>query len=673
MNAWTSWRSGVAVLAFVALALTARAAEPEQRPLLHPLFCDHAVLQRAMRLPVWGWTEPGASVTVSFAGQSQQCVAGEDGKWSVKLAPLRASTEPRTLTVTSSAGPRSVAVQDVLVGDVWLCSGQSNMEMGIGLCNATNDIATANYPNLRLLTVPKRVSSAPLDTLECRWTACNPQAVSQGGWGGFSATAFYFGRDLQSELKVPIGLIHSSWGGTVAEAWTSAEALQPLGDFKDSLERMRQMARDEKGRSYGEIYEQWCLKQDTGTREHWENPAATNGAWQSVQQPQAFERIGLKDYDGMVWFRREFAVPETWAGKNLRLDLGYVDDYDTTWVNGERIGQTYQPDGERHYTIPAKVVHPGQNTLAIRVLDTGGLGGLMARPDQMRITPAGEATAQAIALSGEWTMQPSLSLSQLTAPPPARIGNNPNVVAGLYNAMIAPLVPYGIKGGIWYQGEANADRAAQYQRLLPAMIQDWRNRFGEGDFPFYIVQLAAWQATSPVPRESAWAELREAQAVTAKNVPNSGLAVAIDVGDANDIHPKDKRTVGQRLALVALAKTYGRKIEYSGPQYSSMEVAGESVRLKFDHVEGGLVVKGEKLNGFAIAGENKKFVWADARIDGDTVIVSAPEVRKPMAVRYAWDINPVCNLYNQAGLPAVPFRASVVQGFAARDTGRGTE
>jgi sialate O-acetylesterase len=274
----------------------------------------------------------------------------------------------------------------------------------------------------------------------------------------------------------------------------------------------------------------------------------------------------------------------------------------------------------------------------------------------MSLKPAAGTDPAGLSLAGEWQMRDSIPLSKLPAVPVASDANNPNIVTVLYNGMIAPLLPFAIKGAIWYQGESNADRAYQYRRLLPAMIRDWRRHFGVGDFPFYIVQLAAFQATQPLPRDNDWAELREAQAMTAKDVPHSGLAVAIDIGEANDIHPKNKAEVGRRLALSALAETYGKKIEYSGPWYKAMKMEGHSIRLSFEHVDGGLVARGGELKGFAIAGEDRKFVWATATIDGKQVVVNAPGVEKPLAARYGWDVDPVCNLYNQAGLPAVPFR-----------------
>jgi sialate O-acetylesterase len=572
----------------------------------------------------------------------------------VRLNPMPFSVEPRVLTVSSPDANQNVAVQDVLVGDVWLCSGQSNMEMGIGACNATNDIASANFPLIRLLTVPRLIATAPTQTMQCRWLACSPTNVMQGLWGGFSAAGFFFGRELHQQLNIPIGLIHSSWGGTVAEAWTSPEGLRPLGDFDQKLDHVA----SSKGQKsdYETDYENWCRKNDPGTREGWAKPDLDVTAWKTVRMPQPFEQAGLPDFDGTVWFRRSFQLPENLTGQSIKLGLGPIDDVDTTFVNGTKVGQMNRYDLNRVYTVPASVLKPGVNVVSIRVLDTGGAGGLTGTADQMFIKASSGADSETLSLAGEWQMRDSAPLSRLPTPPTPADANNPNVVTVLYNGMIAPLLPFAIKGAIWYQGESNADRAYQYRRLLPAMIQDWRREFGVGDFPFYIVSLAAWQATQPAPRDNEWAELREAQAMTVRSAPNTGLALAIDIGDAADIHPKNKAEVGRRLALCALAKTYGKKIEYSGPWFKSMKVQGNAIKLSFDHVDGGLEAKGGELKGFAISGEDHRFVWAKAEIDGKQIVVSAPGVDKPVAVRYAWDIDPVCNLYNAAGLPAVPFR-----------------
>ncbi|HYG33423.1 MAG TPA: sialate O-acetylesterase, partial [Clostridia bacterium] len=638
--------------AFVLCGNVLAADQNAERPFLHPLFSDHLVLQRGVKVPVWGWAAPGTKVTVSFAGQTKTAVAELDGKWMVRLNPLRVSREPRTMTITSDAGGNSVTIQDVLVGDVWLCSGQSNMEMGIRACDVPEEIAQANFPQIRLLTVPKQIAKVPVSTLQCQWQHCTPTSVAEGGWGGFSAAGYFFGRELYRQLNIPIGLIHSSWGGTIAEAWTSTEGLQPMGDFDQRLEQVANAAKTQPT-SFAAEYEKWCQRNDPGTAQGWQKAEASSADWKSVTMPQPFEKAGLPDFDGMVWFHRTFELPTDCAGKDLKLTLGPVDDFDTTFINGVKVGQTTRHDTPRVYKVPANAVKAGMNTISVRVLDTGDVGGFAGKTEQMSITAPDSAT---ISLAGSWQMRESAPLAKLPALPVQSDANNPNVVTVLYNGMIAPLLPFAIKGAIWYQGESNADRASQYRRLLPTMIQDWRTHFAVGDFPFYIVQLANFQPVANEPRDNTWAELREAQALTAKNVHNAGLAVAIDIGDAADIHPKNKAEVGRRLALSALAKTYGKKIEHSGPWYKSMKVKGNAVELSFDHIDGGLVAKDGELKGFAIAGEDRKFVWANAVIKGKKVIVSSPAVARPVAVRYAWDINPVCNLYNESGLPAVPFR-----------------
>jgi sialate O-acetylesterase len=642
---------GVFCFAFIADA----AQESAPRPLLHPLFSDHAILQRGVKVPVWGWAMPGDKVTVRFAGKTERTVAQDDGRWMVHFSSLKASSEPRELSVTNSTSHESTSIKDVLVGDVWLCSGQSNMEMGIGACNASNDIAQANFPQIRLVTVPHRIAFEPQSTFACRWLPCTPDNVMQGTWAGFSAVGFFFGRQLHQELKVPIGLINSSWGGTVAEAWTSYGGLTLLPDMAERLAQF-DAAKVTTPESLPQRFEMWYGRNDPGTALGWFRGDFDMSAWKEVKMPQPWEQVGLPDFDGIAWFRREFKLPPAWEGKDLTLSLGQVDDMDTTWVNGVKVGQMNRVDLQRVYEVPSSLVRTGLNTIAIRVLDTGGLGGLIGKPDQLHIGPTGAPPADTLSLAGDWRLRDSIALTKLPAAPMALDTNNPNVTTVLFNGMIAPLLRFAIKGTIWYQGESNAGRAAQYRRLLPALILDWRRQFTVGDFPFYIVQLAAYQAVHPEPRDDEWAELREAQAMTAKVMPHSGLAVAVDIGDAKDIHPKNKQEVGRRLALCALAETYGKKVEYSGPWCKAMKITGAAIHLAFDHMGGGLVAKGGKLTGFTIAGEDAKFVRADAVIQGSEVVVYSPDVPKPVAVRYAWDINPECNLYNKAGLPAVPFR-----------------
>ncbi len=467
----------------LALALLTLAAAPRAEVRLHALFGDHMVLQRDIAAPVWGTAAPGEEVVVSIAGQKKAARADAEGKWMVRLDPMKAGG-PHEM------GVGSATLRNVMVGEVWICSGQSNMAMTVQrAANPEEEIAAAKHPKIRLFTVPRRPADAPQRDVEGSWAECSPETV-----GGFSAVGYYFGRDLLKALDVPVGLIHTSWGGTAAELWTRRGVLEADADFKGLFEA---------------------------------------------------HEARLKNY---------------------------------------------------------------------------------------------AAAAEKAKAQGK--------------PAPRRPGPGP---AQLYNGMIAPLIPCAIRGAIWYQGESNASRAAQYRRLFPAMIANWREDWGQGDFPFLFVQLANFQARQEEPGESAWAELREAQLMTLP-LPRTGMAVIIDVGEEKDIHPKNKQDVGRRLALAARHVAYGEDLVYSGPVYDSMKVEGNKVRLSFKHVGTGLVARGDRLTGFAVAGEDGKFVWAEAKIEGDTVLAWSDRVEKPAAVRYAWANNPECNLYNREGLPASPFR-----------------
>ncbi len=634
-------------------AAPATRAEEAGKPFLHTLFTDHMVLQRGARIPVWGWTEPGATVHVSLGGNTASAVAGPDGKWMARL-PAMTAGGPYEVTVS---GPKEVTVHDVLIGDVWICSGQSNMEMGIKqVDNAAEEVSKANYPRIRLFTVPHHISYHRVDTVPSQWLVCTPETVSDKGWGGFSAVGYFFGRDLQRDLKVPIGLIHSSWGGTVAEAWASGEKLSELPDFADAVKEVRRLDVDETPEQFRQRIEAWWRESDPGSREGsgWADPAASAADWKPMNLPTYWENAGLPGYDGVVWFRKEFVLPADWSGKDLTLHLGPVDDDDTTYVNGAVVGAMNGFMAPRNYKVPSALLRPGTNLIAVRVLDTGGEGGLYGKPDQMSIEPAGGST-NAISLAGEWRYNPSAPLGGLK-PYPQTVGQNPNVASVLYNGMIAPLEPFAIRGAIWYQGESNVGRAAQYKYLLPAMIEDWRARFGVGQFPFLIVGLANFMAEHPQPGDSAWAELREAQVVAALRAGNSGVASAIDIGDARDIHPKNKQEVGRRLSLIARAKTFSEPITFSGPVFRSAAIQGRKIVASFENTVGLTTPGGAPLRGFAIAGSDKKFVWADAVIEGKTVVLSSPSVERPVYIRYDWADNPAGNLYNDAALPAVPFR-----------------
>ena len=643
-------------LAAIAASVVHAAAAKATKPFLHPLFTDHMVLQREARIPVWGWAPKGTPVTVRFQGTEAKAKADAKGRWQAVLGPFPAGG-PYDLEVASRK--KTVKLTDVMVGDVWVCSGQSNMEQGIGAAgNPEKEIAAANYPNIRLFTVPKRVEFEPIETVEGSWSVCSTASISSGGWGGFSAAAYYFGRKLNQDLKVPVGLIHTSWGGTIAEAWVSKEGLKPVKDFDQGVKALRGMeAERKKGpKNYRSRMDKWYAKNEPGTRSGWQKTAVKTDEWKTMRLPTKWEDAGLPDFDGVVWFRLVVDLPAGWAGRAATLHLGPIDDRDTTWVNGKIVGATDTYNANRDYAVPKGVLKAGKNTIGVRVLDTGGAGGLWGTPDQMSLEASGEPGLPSVSLAGEWLYRVGIPLGN-SAPPPQTDPNNPHVVTVLYNGMIAPLIPFAIKGAIWYQGESNVGRAAQYRKLMAALIGDWRTRFGVGDFHFGIVQLAGFGDPKPEPGEDGWAELREAQWLVSREVPNCGLATAFDIGEAKDIHPKNKQDVGARLALAAEALGYGLKVEWCGPSYREMRKEGSAVRIEFDHVNGGLIARdGKPLAGFSIAGADKKWAWADARIDGETVVVSSPKVPDPVAVRYGWTVFMECNFYGKGGLPALPFR-----------------
>jgi sialate O-acetylesterase len=634
------------------LALISLRATAADLPFVAPLFGDGMVLQRDQADPIWGWAKPGEKVTVTMGEKTATAVADKDGKWIAKITPPPAGG-PYEVKIS---GPEEVTLKDVLVGDVWICSGQSNMEMGIkAVKDAQQEIANANNPNIRLFLQKKANAASPVATTDGTWLPCTSENIVKDGWDGFTAVGYFFGRELQGKLNVPIGLIETSWGGTVAEAWTSREALKKaMPDFDRAIANVDEVGALVKAGKYDppKMLNEWMSQ--SGVKPDISTSSFDASNWKTMRLPQQWENSGdteLVGYDGVVLFRRTFNVPAEAAGKAATLKLGVIDDADVTWINGTKVGSATQV-GIRSYDVPEGVLKAGENVIGVWVLDTMGLGGIMGDPASLSLEVAG---APAVSLAGDWQYKRGQSLAEL----PARlfeIKDSPNFPSKLYNAMIAPLVPYGIKGAIWYQGESNASRAYQYRKLLPTMIQDWRDQWGQGPFPFYIVQLANFMAPADKPSDSEWAELREAQAIASKALPNVGLITAIDIGEANDIHPKNKQEVGRRLAVLSLFQTYGQSIPHAGPIYQSMKVEGDKVRLIFKHSANMYPNGGGEIKGFAIAGEDKVFHWANATIDDRDVIVSSPDVPKPVAVRYDWGNNPDGNLFNKAGLPAFPFR-----------------
>ncbi len=610
------------------------------------------VLQRDIPNPIWGWTSPGATVTVSLGGRTASGVADRGGKWVVRIRPPRPGG-PYTMAID---GPTHLKLTDLLVGDVWVCGGQSNMEMGL---NAVKDgpaeVANSSHPEIRLAMVQRDTQLDPRPWTPVKWSVCGPDTVSKGGWNGFSAVGYFFGRELNKRLHVPIGLVQDCWGGTPVESWVSRPVLEKQGDFSAVLTRIDE-AKQSNSAAYGQQMDSWLQKVDPGSKPEsgWEAPGLDDSGWKPVpSMPASYASLGFDYFPGVVWFRGEIDLPGSLPGGDATLDLGAIDDLDATWVNGQRVGETYVYNKPREYRVPGSILRPGKNLIAIRDMCTGAGGGFTWSGDQVCLK-LGDGTKLPLshgvwrfATGPNWWSQPAI---------PQPLENNQYIPTVLYNAMIQPIATLGIKGAIWYQGESNAGRAYQYRTLLPDMIGDWRAAWGEGDFPFLVVQLANFQTRAPQPGESDWAELREAQAMTAANVRNAGLASAADIGDAVDIHPKDKQTVGLRLALAALHTAYGQRLPYAGPTYRSLQREGGAVRLRFDHTDGGLKVKGDRLAGFAIAGTYRKFHWAEARIEGDSVVVRSSEVSDPVAVRYGWANNPELTLYNGYDLPAIPFR-----------------
>ncbi len=634
-------------LSLAALTLLGGASMAHAAVTPNPLFAHHAVLQQRMPVPVWGTADPGEAVTVQIAGQKVSTTAGPDGKWLVRLAPLKAGG-PLTLTIS---GQNQIVLRDILVGEVWVAGGQSNMERQLGLRvgqqpihNWEKEVAAAKYPRIRHFGVAQTKSLTPLSTVTGQWEVCSPDTVKE-----FTAVGYFLGRDVHLARHVPVGLIHSSWGGTPAEAWTSEAGLRDLPDFAHTPEELKLVASDPRRaqREYQAKLETWFVAHDPGSApgRAWNAPALDTAKWKAMTVPGLWEDAGEPELNGVVWFRKTVEVPASAANLAAELQLGMVDDIDTTWVNGVKVGAMEGYNLVRKYAVPAGLLKPGRNVIAVRVLDTGGGGGIWG--DQKVQLVWSKAAVPPIDLAGPWPYRVSLNMNDAPWPPTSVTGdvNTPTV---LFNGMIAPLQPYAIRGVVWYQGESNVRREKQYRTLFPALIADWRRTWGQGEFPFLFVQIAPHRDMTP--------ELREAQLLVWQHTPNTAMAVTLDVGDANDIHPTRKQEVGARLALAARALAYGERLEYAGPVYESLQVKDGRATLTFTHLGGGLVAKGGPLKGFTVAGADKVFHPAKAEIHGKTLVVTSDAVSEPVAVRYAWAAVPEGNLFNKAGLPASPFR-----------------
>jgi len=612
------------------------------RPFVSPIFGDNMVLQRGKPDTIWGWSKPGDAVRVQIGERSATGTAGADHRWEVRIEPP-APGGPYTLTVS---GPQTVELHNVLVGDVWLCGGQSNMELPLRFTANAEEVAqAADYPQIRYFTVAGRPAYHPTDLIGGSWRVVSPQTAD---W--VSAVAFYFARKVQQETHIPIGLVVDAVGGSPAEAWTSAAALRTMGDFDVPLAELQRLA-DSGAPEYGNYIMHWYDRYDIGLREKWFDPDMNDSGWTSVHVPGGFAELGLSDTPAVVWFRREITLPDPLPSGRATINLGEIERMDTVFVNGTDVGGSAWVENPRVYFLRPGTLKPGRNIIAIGVFKTKPHGGFLGKPDELHLVLGDQNTP----LAGAWKAR----LSVDARPPhlmPIGFENWPVIPTVLYNGMLQPIAPLSITGAIWYQGEQNSPRGYQYRKLLPVMIADWRRSCDQGEFPFYIVGLPAFGPRSATPIDDAWAETRESQAMAAATVPNSCLAVTIDTGDPESLHPKEKEPVGDRLALCALARYYHQHVVDSGPALKSIQRKPGFVVLRFAHTDGGLVVKGDKLGDFSIAGDDRKWCWAEARIKGNTVIVSSPWVRHPVEVRYAWQSNPEATLFNGAGLPAAPFR-----------------
>lgn len=638
----------------IALGVGSNLHGDDSLPFVSPVFSDHMVLQRDKPNTIWGWTKPNTEVHLEVGGNGNQTLSGHDGRWSIQFTPPPAGG-PYTVVLD---GPERLELRDVLVGDVWLCSGQSNMEFSLARSNGGDEaIKSADRPGIRLFSAASQVGYHPLPVPKGSWKTCTPETAA-----GFSAVGYHFGLRIHEDQKVPVGLLQCAIGGTPAESWASSEALRPLGDFNQSLDEITRL-RGLGSPQYGNFIAHWYDEHDQGQKGNaWFSPDLDDSDWAPVTLDDGFAKLGVPDTPAVVYFRKKITLSGNAASTpGARIHLGVIERMDTVHINGRWIGASAWVENPRNYAIPEGVLRAGENSIVIRILKSRPDGGFRSPPGQLKILLGDRSE---IPLAGEWRGKLSVD-ARPPHPLPAGFENWPVMPAVLYNGMIAPLAPLSLTGAIWYQGEANAGRNEQYRKLLPAMIGDWRRTFGQGDFPFYIVSLAAYMQRREQPGgNDGWAGFRDAQANVARTVKNSGLALAIDKGNANDIHPRDKREVGERLARCALAGHYGKDIPHSGPVLRSAEPlpSGDALRITFDHADSGLVALGGTLEEFSIAGDDLKWAWATARLDGNGIIVTSPAVPRPKYVRYAWQANPRATLYNQAGLPAVPFRTDAGTG-----------
>lgn len=612
------------------------------------LIRDSMILQRDAPVKIWGWAAKNEKVKITFNHKIYKTVADAESKWNVVLPATKAGG-PYNMTIT---GSNTIVLKDILFGDVWICSGQSNMvhQMELHSVKYEEEIAKANNPEIRHFWIPTLTDlQKPQDDLPTGyWKSANPQDVLQ-----FSAVAYFFARKIYEQYHIPIGLINASVGGSPIEAWISEEGLKDFASIQSTIQKNKDTAYINSigRRSFATMPR--VRHEDKGLLGKWYDTSYIPKGWHTINVPGYWEDQGVKDLDGVVWYRKEFEIPKTMANSAARLFLGRIVDADNVYINGTVVGNTTYMYPQRRYTIPAGLLHEGRNLMVVKVQNTSGKGGFV--PDKPYYLFAGKDTVD---LKGYWQYK----VGEVYTPVQRGLGGVGGIAvqnqpAALYNAMVSPLINYSCKGFLWYQGESNTGRANEYEQLQVALINDWRNKWKESDAAFLFVQLPRFMEMNYLPSESQWAALREAQLKTL-TVPNTGMAVAIDLGEWNDIHPDRKKEVGERLALWARKVAYHDYIVNSGPLYQSSAINGNKITISFSNTGSGLINNdGEELTYFAIASDDKKFVWAKAKIEGDKVVVWNDTISNPKYVRYAWADNPDgANLYNKEGLPASPFR-----------------
>ncbi|MEO7976112.1 sialate O-acetylesterase [Flavobacterium sp.] len=629
------------ITVFILLIMSSLSHSNVRMPLL---FSDGMVLQRNKAIPIWGFADANEKIEVHFNKQIKKTQADKNGKWALNLSAEKEGG-PFELTIN---GKNKITIKNVLVGEVWICSGQSNMEFRVSqTINAQQEIADSNYPMIRHFGVAQDLSGTPKDDLKAgKWEVAGKETV-----GNFTAVGFYFAKKLYAKLKIPIGIIHTSWGGTNVETWTSRQAFEKSDEFKNMIAEVPVMNIDSisklNDKQMKERVEKIQGTPVTAENENTFNEFSFNDtAWGEINNPGLWENQALGNLDGVVWMRKTITLSAEDIKNKAVLGLSKIDDEDITYVNGIEIGRNTQYTLTRVYEIPSNVLKVGKNVIAVRIVDNTGGGGIYGDSADLKLTLGNKN----ITLEGKWKFKVVFVKTSLS----------PNGYPSLlYNAMVNPLVPYAIQGVLWYQGEANVTRADQYKIAFPLMITDWRTKFKQGDFPFYFVQLSTFDEFGGNSKVgSRWAELCEAQSETLK-LKNTGMAVTTDIGNAKDIHPTNKQDVGLRLAAIALNNVYGKKQIYSGPTFKSQQIKGNQIALTFDNIGSGLAAgdNSENVKGFEIAGADKVFHSAKAIIKDNKILVSSENVPNPVAVHYGWaDDDTEINLFNKEKFPASPFR-----------------